>query len=142
MIWKPDIQTGPDGKERILCSWRRKFVRLTPEEQVRQYFLHRLVEEAGYPKELIAVEMTLQGTRADAVVFSQGMSPLMIVEFKAATVPLTQRTLDQAAVYNRRLQVPWLVLHNGNETVIARCNGKDIQFFNYIPSYGDLSRTE
>ena len=78
-----------DGKEQVYCPWRRKYVRLTPEEWVRQTFLQLLVEQYDYPKELLAVEVALpDGKRADAVVYSRTLTPLMIIEFKADTVAL------------------------------------------------------
>ncbi|MCQ2331483.1 MAG: type I restriction enzyme HsdR N-terminal domain-containing protein, partial [Paludibacteraceae bacterium] len=43
-----------NGKDYILCAWRHRYVRLTPEEWVRQQFLHTLVEQYGYPESLIA----------------------------------------------------------------------------------------
>lgn len=119
-----------------MCPWRKKYVRLTPEEWVRQNFLHRLVEEFGYPMNLIAVEKQLQGKRADAIVYTKDFQPLMLIEFKADTVALTQMVLDQIAVYNRQLHVPYLILHNGPQTIIARVTDTDISFLPEIPKYG------
>lgn len=141
-----------NGKEQIFCEWRRRYVRLTPEEYVRQCFLHRLVEEYGYPKELIAVEVALEDAhplenttqngkkRADAIVYDLQMQPLMIIEFKADKVALTQRTLDQASAYNRRVRVPYLILHNGMCSVIAHISDSEIVFAKEIPNYGELNR--
>ena len=39
----------------IFCPFRRKYVAATPEENVRQTFLHALVEQFGYPQSLIGV---------------------------------------------------------------------------------------
>lgn len=126
-----------DNKEYVFCEWRRKFVRLTPEEWVRQTFLTRLMTDYGYPKEKIAVEVFLGGKRADAVVYGEALQPLMIIEFKAETVALTQKTLDQAAVYNRQLHVPYLILHNGPTSILAQIE-PDIVFLNEIPIYSKL----
>jgi len=125
--------------KRILCPWRRKYVALTPEEWVRQNFLHRLVDDYGYPANLIGVEVALQGKRADAIVYSQDLQPQVLIEFKAETVPLTQKTLDQAAVYNRQLGVPYLILHNGPQTIIAQVTDNEIAFLPEIPKYGHHS---
>lgn len=121
-------------KDYVFCEWRRRFVRLTPEEYVRQTFLTRLVTDYGYPKERIAVEVPLLDKRADAVVYDSHLQPMMIIEFKAETVTLTQKTLDQAAVYNRQLHVPYLILHNGPTTMVARVE-PELQFLNTIPPY-------
>jgi len=111
--------------------------------------LHRLVEDFGYPMHLIAVEVPLQivnrqssnrkSFRADAVVYTKDLQPLVLIEFKAETVPLTQKVLDQIAVYNRQLQVPYLILHNGPQTLIARVSDNEITFSPDIPTWKQLS---
>jgi hypothetical protein len=113
-----------NNKEQIFCEWRHRWVRLTPEEWVRQQLLHRLVEQLGYPASLIAVEAAFQmpngkNFRADAVVYDRQTEPLMLIECKAETVPLTQKTLDQALTYNRLLNVPYLLLNNGPQTIFV-----------------------
>ena len=122
-------------------------MRLTPEEYVRQNFLHRLVEEFHYPAALIAVEQTLEPItsdtahrlRADAVVYNRQLQPRMLLEFKADTVALSQRTMDQIAVYNRLMHVPYLVLHNGHQTVVAQVEEKVITFMDQLPAWTTLS---
>lgn len=130
------------NKEQIFCEWRRRWVRLTPEEWVRQQFLHRLVEERHYPASLIAVEMPIKVgdavKRCDAVVYDRQMQPLMLIEFKAETVSLTQKTLDQAVTYNRKLQVPYLVLHNGPRTICIKLQSDSVEFIEEIPSYNQI----
>lgn len=126
------------GKDYVLCPFRRKWVRLTPEEEVRQRFLLVLVTQYGYPASRVAVEAMLSsGQRADAVVYSKQLQPVMLIEFKAPSVPLTGRTLDQAAVYNRMLRVPLLILHNGVQTVVAQVKDKEIEFLTDLPVYGN-----
>ena len=127
-----------NNKEQIYCDWRHRFVRLTPEEWVRQQFLHRLTEQYGYPAGLIGVEISLGIRRADAVVYNRDMQPRILLEFKADTVPLTQQVLDQAAGYNRQLHVPWLILHNGPHTLIARVEDQTITFKDSIPAWSEL----
>lgn len=127
-----------EGKEYVFCPFRRKWVRLTPEEEVRQRFLHVLAGKYGYPASRVAVEAVLpSGQRADAVVYDRRLQPVMLIEFKAPSVVLTEQTLDQAAVYNRMLHVPLLVLHNGTQTAVARVTEKTIEFLNDIPQYGE-----
>jgi type I site-specific restriction endonuclease len=132
-----------NGKEQIFCEWRHRWVRLTPEEWVRQQLLHRLVEQFGYPASLIAVEQAITvgevRKRCDAVVYDRQMQPLMIIECKAETVPLTQKTLDQAITYNRKLNVPYLLLHNGVQSILIHGTNTDITG---IPRYADLLRRE
>lgn len=114
-----------NNKEQIFCDFRHRWVRLTPEEWVRQQLLHRLVEQLGYPASLIAVEQAIKvgeaQKRCDAVVYDRAMQPRLLIECKAETVPLTQKTLDQAVIYNRKLNVPYLLLHNGLQSVLVHC---------------------
>lgn len=135
-----------NGKEQIFCEWRHRWVRLTPEEWVRQQLLHRLVE-MDYPAPLIAVETAISvgeaKKRCDAVVYDRALAPLMLIECKAETVPLTQKTLDQALTYNRRLNVPYLVLHNGPQTLFVTLEPNGTNTISQrIPRYADLLRRE
>ena len=132
-----------NDKEQIFCEWRKRWVRLTPEEWVRQQLLHYLVEQLDYPASLIAVEQAIMvgeaKKRCDAVVYDRAMQPLVLIECKAETVPLTQKTLDQAITYNRKLNVPYLLLYNGVQTIFV--NGNSI-YPSGLPRYADLLRRE
>ena len=131
-----------EGKQYVLCAWRRRFVRITPEELVRQTTLQLLVDEYGYSHNLIAVEVPIsvagKPKRCDAIVYDQQMNPLMLIEFKAPTVQLTQEVFDQAAIYNRHLHVPYLMLCNGQNSVVAQILETKYQFLPAIPIYSKL----
>lgn len=132
-----------NGKEQIFCEWRHRWVRLTPEEWVRQQLLHQMVEQLGYPASLIAVEVAISvgevKKRCDAVVYDTAMRPQVLIECKAEKVPLTQKTLDQALIYNRKLNVPYLILHNGPQTICVHGNNS---YTTGLPRYADLLRRE
>lgn len=132
-----------NGKEQVFCAWRRRFVRLTPEEWVRQQVLERLEREYGYPHSLTGVEVPIEVAglrkRCDAVVYGMDMKPLMLLEFKAERVALTQKVLDQAAVYNRELRVPYLMLSNGGQSVVVRVLPTEYEYLNQIPLWSQLS---
>ena len=100
--------------------------------------MHRLVDDFGYPTNLIAVEVPLKGKRADAIVYTKTLQPLALIEFKADTVALTQKVLDQIVVYNRQLHVPYLILHNGPQTIVAKVSENEIGFLSEIPAYDRL----
>ena len=137
----PSLRTSQrNGKDYAFCPFRHKWVRLTPEEQVRQRFLQLLTDRYGYPASRIAVEEAMPtGQRADAVVYDRQLRPAILIEFKAPSVAVTPATLDQAAVYNRLLQVPLLVLHNGTQTVIANVQEDNITFLTDLPQYGETN---
>jgi hypothetical protein len=131
-----------DGKQYVLCAWRRRYVRLTPEEHIRQLMLHALVEQLNYPHNLIGVEVSItvagKCKRCDAIVYDRHMHPLMLIEFKAPIVQLTQEVFDQAAIYNRTLNVPYMLLSNGEHVYVARVHENEYDFLDHIPNYEQL----
>lgn len=132
------------GKLSILDPLRRKFVALTPEEWVRQHFVNFLLREKGYPAALIANEIQIDlnklKKRCDSVVYNRDLSPLMIIEYKAPDVEITQQVFDQIVRYNIVLKVKYLIVSNGlNHYCCIMDYGK--QSFSYlsdIPNYTDL----
>lgn len=139
-MFQPNIRQQ-NGKDYIFCVWRRKFVRLTPEEWVRQNFLHALLE-LGYPQEKIAVEasITLAGLskRCDAIIYDAALQPICIVEFKAPTVALSQKVFDQVAVYNKKLEVEHFILSNGKLHKACKVNDNGYEMLDGIPFYEEL----
>ncbi len=123
---------------------RRRFVALTPEEWVRQHFVHWLVDHHGYPKGLLANEVALRcgdkTLRCDSVVYSKDMHPVMIVEYKAPDIALTQRVFTQISAYNLLLHVDYLVVSNGLQHFCCRMDyeHQTYQFLSDIPPYSSL----
>jgi type I site-specific restriction endonuclease len=110
------LRAGSKGKE-IWDDFRKKWVVCTPEEWVRQHFLHYLVQSAGYPASRIAVERKLQTGawtgRFDAVIFDPNGHPFMLIECKAPEVAIDPTTFFQSTRYSQTLQVPYVALTNG-----------------------------
>ena len=122
-------------------------MRLTPEEWVRQQLLHFLVEQLDFPASLMAVEQAITvgaaKKRCDAVVYDRTMQPLVLIECKAETVTLTQKTLDQAVTYNRKLNVPYLLLYNGPQMIFVTIKADGTNTISQrCPRYADLLRRE
>lgn len=96
--------SGTKQQPKILDILRRKYIALTPEEWVRQHFIHFLIEHKGYPAALLANEIQLQCgdkvLRADSVLYSRELQPRMIIEYKAPHIPITQKVFDQVSTYN------------------------------------------
>ena len=136
--------SGTRQQPRILDVLRRKYVALTPEEWVRQHFVHFLIEHKGYPAGLLANEIQLKSgdkvLRADSVLYSRDLRPRMIIEYKAPHIPITQKVFDQISVYNLLLHVDFLVVSNGLEHYICKMDyeGKKYVFLEDIPEYSDL----
>ena len=133
-----------DGKSFIFDPLRKKYIALTPEEWVRQHFVHLLTDYKGYPKGLLAneVQLNLNGTkkRCDTVLFNKDLSARMIVEYKAPHIAITQAVFDQITRYNMVLKVDYLIVSNG---INHYCCKIDYQSMSYsflpdIPSYTDL----
>lgn len=123
-----DIQVRQmeDGHCEVLDPVRRRWVALTPEEEVRQNIIRLLHCRYDYPLELMQVEGTIAmgdlSKRCDIVVFSPDGKPLMIVECKRPNVKITQKTVDQACRYNTVLKVPYLMLANGVNIIMIEVN--------------------
>ena len=136
--------SGPKQQPKILDILRRKYIALTPEEWVRQHFIHFLIEHKGYPAALLANEIQLQCgdkvLRADSVLYSRELQPRMIIEYKAPHIPITQKVFDQVSTYNLLLHVDFLVVSNGLEHYICKMDydGKKYLFLEDIPNYSDL----
>ena len=107
---------------------RKKHVSLTPEEQVRQHFIHWLNTERGYPLQLMASEYTIKlgnkSFRCDIVVFDKNLIPQIIVECKSPQVKLSNTVLQQVLNYNLVLKVPHLIITNGAGTCICSYNSQ------------------
>jgi len=137
--------TQKEGRTMIFDTFRRRWVKLTPEEWVRQNFIRYLADEKHYPASLIAVEHSLkinrQNFRADAVVFSTNGKPLLLVECKAPEVKITQKVFEQIVRYNFEFQVDYLMVTNGLTHFCCRINKLDqtYQFLEEIPEYNLLS---
>lgn len=132
------------GRLYILDDVRRRYVALTPEEWVRQHFVHYLIEKLGFPASLTANEVRLElgekVLRADTVVYDRSLHPLMIVEYKAPHIKLTQHVFDQISAYNILLHVDYLTVSNGMESYCCKMDydNKTYAFLESIPDYQNI----
>ena len=141
----PDLRlSGTATKPTVLDILRRKYVALTPEEWVRQHFVHYLMGHKGYPRELLANEVTLtigdKTLRADTVLYGRDLRPRVIVEYKAPTVAITQKVFDQISTYNLLLHVDYLIVSNGMSHYCCKMDyeNKKYLYLEEIPSYQNL----
>ena len=114
------IDSTDAGAPRVLDPLRRRYVALTPEEWVRQHFVYFLIAFKGYPAGLMGNEVPIKlndtSRRCDTVVHDRQGRPWMIVEYKAASVPLSQAVFEQILRYNIVLKAPYLTVSNGLTT--------------------------
>ena len=133
-----------DGRRMIFDAIRRRYVALTPEEWVRQHFVHFLIAYKGYPQALMAneVQVQLNGTRkrCDTVLYRRDLSARMIVEYKAPDVQITQAVFDQITRYNMVLKVDYLIVSNGLQHYCCRMDyaGGRYLFLPDVPAYNEL----
>lgn len=132
------------AKQQIFDRMRRRYVTLTPEEWVRQNMIAHLIEALEVPQTRLSNETTITynglAKRCDTVVYDEHYKPLMIVEYKAPHVELTQAVFDQIAVYNLNLQVPYLLVSNGLTHIFCKVDiaNKRYLFNPDILSYPNL----
>ncbi|SKB44333.1 type I restriction enzyme HsdR N-terminal domain-containing protein [Dyadobacter psychrophilus] len=132
-----------NGKPHIFDIIRRKFVSLTPEEWVRQHFIHLLIKEYGYPKSLFAVETGLQyntlAKRTDIMILSGESLPFLLVECKAPFIAVTDATFAQISRYNFTLQPQYLAVTNGMSHYCFKAVNGQIHFMDDFPKYREFN---
>lgn len=137
---KPDFKIKEEaGKELIFDDIRKQWVRLTPEEWVRQNFIQYLVQTKKYPSALIGVEKEIKlgelKKRFDILVYNQQHRPWMMIECKAMDVQLTAEVLQQVLRYNVSVRVEYLVITNGTYTYCYQINSAGVQLLSELPDY-------
>lgn len=133
-----------ENKPYIFDGIRKKYVRLNPEEWVRQHVIAFLLETHNYPKSLINVEkeFLVNGIkkRYDLVVFYPDGRIFLLVECKAPNIAVTQKTFDQIARYNLKMSATYLMVTNGLEHYYCQMDydARHYQFLRDLPSYDGL----
>lgn len=140
---EPNIKK--DGKKTLIFdTLRKRYIALTPEEWVRQHFTAYLIHHLHYPASLLANEMTINlngmSRRCDTVVYNRELQPLVIIEYKAPTVTISQRTFEQANAYNQVLRVPYIIISNGINHYCCHIDYSEgrFEFLRDIPEYTKL----
>jgi len=130
-----------EGTTQVFDAVRKKYLVLTPEEWVRQHFIHYLNSEKKYPLGLMGIEQMVkyneQSTRADIVLYTNEGKPNMIVECKSPKVKITQDAFNQIAKYNFKLRVDFLVVTNGMQHFCCAMDYENnkITFLNEVPEF-------
>ncbi|MEA2041576.1 MAG: type I restriction enzyme HsdR N-terminal domain-containing protein [Bacteroidota bacterium] len=140
--YKLSIKTKEE-KSYVFDIIRKKYIVLTPEEWVRQNFLHYLLEEKQFPKGLTTVEQRLKfhgmDRRADIATYTNAGKILVVTECKAPKIKITQKTFDQIARYNMVLKAKYLLVTNGLSHYCCRYTADDeYTFLKEIPNYKSI----
>jgi Type I restriction enzyme R protein N terminus (HSDR_N) len=134
---------------------RRKWVKATPEEVVRQRLIRWMVEELGFPSHLMAIEKELAQLphlqnlplaqipkrRLDLLVFSpKDLSPLLMIECKATT--LSSKSIRQLIGYNYFVKASFICLANHHEvlTGLFCLSEKKYRFQKGMPRFEQLTQ--
>jgi hypothetical protein len=140
-----DFLYKDDGEIRyVMDVFRKRYVLLTPEEEVRQRFARYLVEEKEYPPSLMMTEYALKLNtmirRCDILVHKPAGKPALLVECKAPEIQINQAAFDQVARYNLVFNVKYLMLTNGLKHYCCFVNfdTQKVSFLKEIPLYAGL----
>lgn len=133
-----------DDKSFIFDIVRNKYVVLTPEELVRQNMVQYLISEFHVPQSHIANEVSIElnnmSKRCDSVIYSNQFNPLVIAEYKAPTVSISQSVFNQILTYNTVLKVPYLLVSNGLNHFFCKVDERgSFVFYRQIPDYKTIA---
>lgn len=130
-----------NSKAYIFDTVRKRFMLLTPEEWVRQNFIRFLAEEKRYPQSLMAVEKQIKLNeklfRFDLLIYNKKGEPLLMAEFKAPEVKISQDAFDQVVRYNIALKVKYVVVSNGLQHYVCEIDYStgNYKFLKEIPEF-------
>ena len=139
-----DLKLGRKADK--LMVWddiRKKYLHLTPEEWVRQHFVHLLIKQKGFPATSVALEggfhLNQKLQRTDILIYKNAR-PILLVECKAPQVAITQNTFDQAARYNLHYKTPYVLLTNGltHFSALVDYEKGEYNFLTDIPAFDEL----
>lgn len=133
------LRKTPEGHLLIWDVLRKQYLTLTPEEWVRQHFVHYLLYDRSVPQSLLRLEAPLQyGTLtkwADIVAYDRQKSPFLLVECKASTVRIDQNTLLQLSAYQHTLQASYMALTNGLTHYYMYCGSAGVEWLSALPDF-------
>lgn len=129
-----------NGKYFIFDVLRKKNVVLTPEEWVRQHWVHYLSENKGYSRSLMQIEGGMQLNnllkRSDLLIYNVEGEKILLAEFKAPHIKITQKVFEQISNYNSVQKVPLLLVSNGLTHIYSKIDfdKKESIFLEDLPS--------
>ena len=110
---------------------RKTWLLLTPEEWVRQHWVHyfHTVKKRNLSSLILEKKLELNGTtkRIDLLVTEKTVSKIL-VECKAPKIKLTQKTFEQIARYNSIIGAEEIILSNGLQHVFAKFSENNYVF--------------
>lgn len=129
------------GDQFLFDPVRRKWIKNSPEEYVRQLMLIYLHDVLGYGFATMAVERMIKlnglSKRFDIVVFNRNGEALILIECKSYNHELSQDVWDQVSRYNSVLGSTWLCITTGRQSLIVKIDFEHsrITAENELPGY-------
>lgn len=132
-----------DGKKYVFDEIRKMWLIVTPEEWVRQHFVHYLILTKGYPMSFIALEKRIVmgelKKRFDILIYDPLHKPWMMIECKAVHIPLSESILQQVLRYNLAVPVPFMVITNGRFCSVFQKSGGHLTSLADLPDFPIIS---
>lgn len=125
----------------IFDELRKKYLLLTPEEWVRQHWVDYLNKNFKYPLSLMKIEggllLNSLQKRSDLVIYNTLGERILLAEFKAPTVKITEKAFSQIANYNSIYKIPLLLVSNGIQHYYCRIDFDqgNFDFLSELPSF-------
>lgn len=111
---------------------RKSWLLLTPEEWVRQHWIHHFLNMKGYSTSALVIEkkVILNGlTKRIDLLITEKTLPKILVECKAPSVRLTEKTFEQTARYNSIIGAREIILSNGLQHINAKLTENGYEFY-------------
>ncbi len=139
---------------KIYDSLRKKWIKATPEERVRQKWVVIMTQQLAFPRSLLSLEKTLEeasfqtknysfpNRRLDLICYSKNeqgnLIPLLLMEFKAE--PLREGAFEQIIRYNTYVGAKYLAVASEDEvmTGVYDLIEKRYHFISRLPNYHEL----
>ncbi|MBS1572813.1 MAG: type I restriction enzyme HsdR N-terminal domain-containing protein [Bacteroidetes bacterium] len=114
---------------------RKSWIILTPEEWVRQHWIHYFLENKGKNTSSLIIEKKIEllglTKRIDLLV-TEKTHPITLVECKAPHIKLNEKSFEQIARYNIQIGAKEIILSNGLQHIFARWDGIEYHFSPFI----------
>lgn len=133
-----------NGKKEVYDPIRKKYVLLTPEEQVRQFVIEFLMEQCDVPAGYISVETGLKVygnfCRTDLRVYNKRQEPVLLIECKQPAVELDAEVLEQAMRYHLAGKERFVLLTNGHSfRCYERLSSGEWKEWNCYPDWEEMN---
>lgn len=130
-----DLQIKRDKDKFFIYDLVRKnWLLLTPEEWVRQHWVHyfHVKKRRNLSSLILEKKLELNGTtkRIDLLVTEKTVAKIL-VECKAPKIKLTQKTFEQTARYNSIIGAEEIILSNGLHHVYAKFSDNHYVFSHF-----------